>query len=44
MKPGDLMKGMGVAEVIYSKSPKFKVGDKVLGVTYWQKFSVLKAR
>lgn len=44
VKPGDLMKGMGVAEVIFSKDPKFKIGDRVLGLTYWQKYSVLKAK
>ena len=44
VKPGDLMKGMGVAEVIYSKDAKLKVGDKVLGLTYWQKYSILKAK
>ena len=38
------MKGMGVAEVIYSKDAKLKVGDKVLGLTYWQKYSILKAK
>ena len=41
--PGDLMKGAGVGEVIYSNDPKFKSGDKVLGLTRWQKYSVLKA-
>jgi hypothetical protein len=44
VKPGDLMKGMGVGEVIYSNDPKFKVGDKVLGLTYWQKYTILKAK
>jgi NADPH-dependent curcumin reductase len=44
INPGDLMKGLGVAEVLFSKSPKFKTGDKVLGVTYWQKYSVLEAK
>lgn len=44
MKPGDLMKGMGVGEVIYSRSGKYKVGDRVLGLTYWQKYSVLKGK
>jgi NADPH-dependent curcumin reductase len=44
VKPGDLMKGAGVGEVIYSKDPKFKIGDKVLGLTFWQKYSVLKAK
>lgn len=41
INPGDLMKGIGVAEILFSKSPKFKIGDKVLGLTYWQKYSVL---
>lgn len=37
------MKGAGVGEVIYSNDQKFKIGDKVLGLTRWQKYSVLKA-
>lgn len=41
IKPNEVMKGFGVAEVIFSKSPAFKVGDRVLGLTYWQKYSVL---
>lgn len=41
INPGDVMKGLGVAEVIFSNSPKFKVGDRVLGLTYWQKYSLL---
>jgi NADPH-dependent curcumin reductase CurA len=44
VKPGDLMVGAGVGEVIYSKDPKFKIGDKVTGLTYWQKYSVIKAK
>lgn len=44
VKPGDLMKGAGVGEVIYSRDDKFKIGDKVLGLTYWQRYSVLKAK
>jgi len=44
VKPGDLMKGMGVGEVIFTKDPKFKIGDKVLGLTYWQKYSIIKAK
>lgn len=44
VKPGQLMKGAGVGEVIYSKDPKFKIGDKVTGLTLWQKYSVLKAK
>lgn len=36
------MKGLGIGEVIYSKSKKYAIGDKILGLTYWQKYSVLK--
>ena len=39
--PGDLMKGMVVGQVIYSKNPKF---NKVLGLSYWQKYSVVSAK
>jgi len=42
--PGDIMRGMGVSEVIYSRNGKFKVGDKILGMTYWQKYSVLDGK
>jgi NADPH-dependent curcumin reductase CurA len=42
--PGDVMKCRGVAEVIYSNDSRFKVGDKVLGFTLWQNFSILKAK
>lgn len=42
--PGDVMKCAGVAEVIFSKDPKLKAGDKVLGFTFWQKYSILKAK
>jgi NADPH-dependent curcumin reductase CurA len=35
IKPGEVMRGMGVSEVIYSNDPKFKKGDKVLAQTYW---------
>jgi len=38
------MKGMGVGEVIFSKSKKFNVGDKFLGMTFWQKYSVLEGK
>eukprot|EP00919_Chromeraceae_sp_WS-2016_P017238 GHVR01041165.1.p2 GENE.GHVR01041165.1~~GHVR01041165.1.p2 ORF type:complete len:105 (+),score=10.42 GHVR01041165.1:1346-1660(+) len=40
--PGDLMKAMCVGEVIYSKGRKCKVGDKVLGMLGWQRYSVIK--
>jgi NADPH-dependent curcumin reductase CurA len=38
------MRGIGIGEVIYSLNPKFKVGDKLLGLTYWQKYSVLDGK
>ena len=38
------MKGSGVGEIIFSKDPKFKIGDKVLGLTFWQRYSILKAK
>lgn len=38
------MKGQGVAEVIFSKSKKHKVGDIVLGLAYWQKYSILDGK
>ena len=44
VKPGDLMVGGGVGEVIYSNDPKFKIGDRVLGLTRWQKYSVIKGK
>jgi len=44
IKPGDIMKGQGVSEVIFSKNNKYKVGDIVLGLTYWEKYSVLDGK
>lgn len=44
INPGEVMKGFGVAEVIFSRSSAFKPGDRVLGLTYWQKYSVLPAK
>ena len=44
INPGDLMRGMGVAEVLFSKNKKYKPGDKVLGLTYWQKYSVVEGK
>lgn len=35
VKPGDLMVGAGVCEVVFSNDSKFKKGDKVLGLTRW---------
>ena len=44
IRPGDIMVGGGVGEVIYSKAPQFKIGDMVTGLIKWQKYSVLKAK
>ena len=44
VRPGDIMVGGGVAEVIHSNDPKFKTGDMVTGLTKWQKYSVVKAK
>jgi len=44
VNPGDVMRGFGVGEVIFSKDKKFQPGDKVLGITYWQKYSVVEGR
>lgn len=44
VKPGEAMKGMGVAKVIYSNSEKWKAGDIVLAVTKWQKYTVINAK
>ena len=44
INPGDLMRGMGVGEVLFSKNKKYKPGDKVLGLTYWQKYSVVEGK
>lgn len=38
------MRGLGVGEVLFSRNKKFNVGDKVLGLTYWQKYSVLNGK
>ena len=37
---GDVMIGGTVGEVVESRSPKFAVGDKVVGMGGWQQFSV----
>jgi NADPH-dependent curcumin reductase len=44
VRPGDLMVGAGVGEVIYSNDPKFKIGDIALGLTRWKRYSVIKAK
>jgi len=40
---GQVMGGGTVGEVVESKSPKFAVGDKVVGMGGWQQFSVVTA-
>jgi NADPH-dependent curcumin reductase len=40
---GQVMQGGTVGEVIESQSPKFKVGDKVVGMGGWQQYSVVNA-
>ena len=40
---GQVMGGGTVGEVVESKSPKFAVGDKVVGMGGWQQFSVVNA-
>ena len=37
---GDVMIGGTVGEVVRSMHPKFKVGDKVVGMLGWQQFGV----
>ena len=44
VRPGDVMVAGGVSEVIFSNDPKFKIGDKVVGLTKWQKYTVVKAK
>ena len=40
---GQVMGGGTVGEVVESLSPKFKVGDKVVGMGGWQQYSVVSA-
>ena len=40
---GQVMQGGTVGEIIESRSPKFLVGDKVVGMGGWQQFSVVNA-
>lgn len=40
---GDVVRGSGIAQVVESKSPKFKEGDLVSGMVCWQDFAVLPA-
>src|SRR6187401_2257359 len=38
---GQVMQGGTVGEVVESRSPKYKVGDKVVGVGGWQEYSAV---
>ncbi len=40
---GQVMQGGTVGEVVESRSPKFKPGDKVVGMGGWQEYSVVPA-
>ncbi len=40
---GKVMQGGTVGQVMESKSPKFSVGDKVVGMGGWQQYSVVNA-
>src|SRR3569623_158244 len=40
---GQVMQGGTAGEVVESRSPKYKVGDKVVGMGGWQQYSVVKA-
>ena len=40
---GQVMQGGTTGEVVESRSPKFKVGDKVVGTGGWQEYSVVTA-
>lgn len=40
---GQVMQGGTAGEVVESRSPKFKAGDKVVGMGGWQEYSVVSA-
>ena len=42
VEPGDVMTGETAGEVVESKHPSFKPGDKVIGRTGWQLYGCLK--
>ncbi len=43
LNPGDLMMGRTVGEVIASRDPNFRPGDRVLGWGGWQQFAAVPA-
>ena len=44
VEPGDPMRARGLAEVVESKSSKYKAGDTVLAGVNWSEYAVLKAK
>ena len=42
--PGDVMKGFSIGEVVYSRSKKFKMGELVMGVWGWEKYSMVNEK
>ena len=42
VKIGEVMRGGGVAQVVASKSSRFKIGDLVTGLVGWQDYHLLK--
>ena len=41
---GEVMRGSGLGEVVASKAPELKVGDKVTGMLRWQDYATLPAK
>ncbi len=41
---GEVMRAGGLAEVVESKHPQFKKGDKVFGLTGFQEYAIIEAR
>jgi NADPH-dependent curcumin reductase len=44
MKIGDVMRGGGLAEVIESRHPQYKKGDKIVGMTGMQEYALIDAQ
>jgi hypothetical protein len=44
LRPGDVMRGRGVGQVIRSRTPDFREGDIVVASLGWQDYSVQRAR
>ncbi|MBU6371269.1 MAG: NADP-dependent oxidoreductase [Alphaproteobacteria bacterium] len=41
---GDVMRGSGIGEVVASRHPDFKAGDKVSGMLCWQDYATIAGR